>query len=98
MLLNVWEDRQRVRQKRSPVRLDTFSGNTPLQVFLNKVDSARRYNNWSDEDCLVQVKSVLREGAANILMQYGSANWTWLQLRSALESRFGSEGQAKRYR
>src|SRR5215470_9953887 len=31
-------------------------------------------------------------------MQHGSASWTWLQLRTALESRFGSEGQSQRYR
>src|SRR5215470_2258959 len=31
-------------------------------------------------------------------MQHGSASWTWLQLRTALESRFGSEGQSQWYR
>src|SRR5215470_8152021 len=93
------ESTPRQSSKRGPyIKLPTYYGSTPLQVFLNIADSCRTHNGWTEDDCLVFVKAALRERAAEILIAHGSNRWTWAQLRYELEQRFGSDDQAQRFR
>ena len=80
--------------------LDKFDGiNMPLETFLAKLENCSRYNGWTDVDKLAHLQANLTGGAAQCLWDVGVENSCSLpHLLTLLRGRFGSEGQAEKFR
>jgi hypothetical protein len=82
------------------VPLDKFDGtNMPLETYLAKLENCSRYNCWSEPDKLAHLQASLTGGAAQCLWDVGEEYSRSLpHLLALLKSRFGSEGQAEKFR
>jgi len=54
-------------ERRKQIKIGAYDGNTPLETFIAKFSNAADYNEWTDEDCLANMKACLTGGAANVL-------------------------------
>ena len=82
------------------LQLDKFDGtNMPLETFLAKLENCTRYNGWTVADKLAHLQANLTGGAAQCLWDVGVENSCSLpHLLTLLRGRFGSEGQAEKFR
>jgi len=80
--------------------LEKFDGtNMPLETFLAKLDNCTQYNGWGDNDKLAHLQASLAGGAAQCLWDVGETNrYSLSHLLALLKGRFGSEGQAEKFR
>ena len=54
------------KSKTGKIKLEHFDGNTPIEAYLIKFETAARHNGWSDEDKLSQMTCLLRGGCKPI--------------------------------
>jgi hypothetical protein len=82
------------------LQLEKFDGNNmPFETFLAKLENCSRYNGWTERDQLAHLQASLTHGAAQCLWDVGESHRDSLHhLLALLKSRFGSEGQAEKYR
>jgi hypothetical protein len=67
-------------------------------MFITQFDNAASNNKWSDDNKLAHLKNLLKGIAATVIWDIPSDNQTYQQLCNILRQRFGSAGQAEKYR
>ena len=95
-----FEDEVKSRRRRRPIsvrkrgdfiRLDRYDGSTSLEAFLAHFDNCARYNQWTYDDKLSQLKASLKGSAAEILLE-SERTMSYRELRNELRECFGTDG------
>ena len=95
-----FEDEVQSRRRRRPnsvrkrgdfIRLDRYDGSTSLEAFLAHFDNCARYNQWTYDDKLSQLKASLKGSAAEILLE-SERTMSYRELRNELRECFGTDG------
>jgi hypothetical protein len=97
------KDRGRHRSKsagpRHKMKPGRFDGTQSLETFLAQFATCAEYNRWSEKDKCAFLKCALSGGAAQLLWDAGNPEkLTYEQLKEKLEARYGSVGQAEKFR
>jgi hypothetical protein len=97
------KDRGRHRSKsagpRHKMKPGRFDGTQSLETFLAQFATCAEYNRWSEKDKCAFLKCALSGGAAQLLWDAGDPKkLTFEQLKEKLEARYGSVGQAEKFR
>ena len=83
-------------QKMKPGR---FDGSQSLETFLAQFNTCADYNSWTDKDRTAFLKCSLSGGAAQLLWDTGNPEAiNYAQLVERLKARYGSAGQAEKFR
>jgi hypothetical protein len=82
------------------LQLEKFDGNNmPFETFLAKLENCSHYNGWTERDQMAHLQASLTHGTAQCLWDVGESHRDSLHhLLALLISRFGSAGQAEKYR
>ena len=80
-----------VRKRGDFIRLDRYDGSTSLEAFLAHFDNCARYNQWTYNDKLSQLKASLKGSAAEILLE-SERTMSYRELRNELRECFGTDG------
>ena len=79
------------RRRGDFIRLDRYDGSTSLEAFLAHFDNCARYNQWTYNDKLSQLKAALKGSAAEILLE-SERIMSYRELRNELRECFGTDG------
>ena len=79
------------------VKLGTYDGNSCLETFLASLRNFATYFKWNEEDELFHLRASLKGAAGQLLWDLGS-DVTLAELIRLLRNRFGTSGQAERFR
>ena len=86
----------RHRSRGDFIRLDRYDGSTSLEAFLAHFDNCSRYNNWTYNDKISQLKAALTGSAAEILLE-SERNMSYRELRNELKECYGTDGCENQY-
>ena len=76
-----------------------YDGTKSLDTFLVQFETCARYNRWSNRDKCAFLKCSLTDGPAQLLWDTGDPNlMDYDQLLERLRARYGSTGQAEKFR
>jgi hypothetical protein len=76
-----------------------FDGSNWLETFLAQFRTSADYNKWSEADKCVYFKCALVGGPAQVLWDSDDPDkLTYVQLEERLRARYGSVGQAEKYK
>ena len=81
------------------LKLDKYDGQSSFETFMSKFYNCSQYNGWTEQDQLAHLRASLVQNAAQCLWDVSAQdNQSLDKLISLLKSRFGSEGQAEKFR
>jgi hypothetical protein len=84
---------------RQPMKPGRFDGTQSLETFLAQFRTCAEYNKWNDSDRCAYLKCALTGEPAQLLWDSGDPDkLTYLQLEGRLRARYGSSGQAEKYK
>ena len=87
------------RPKSSIMKPGKYDGTKSLDTFLVQFETCARYNRWSNRDKCAFLKCSLTDGPAQLLWDTGDPNlMDYDQLLERLRARYGSTGQAEKFR
>ena len=84
--------------KRGYLKVTSYDGTTPLDVFLCQFDNCCQYNKWRTQEKLAHLKGALTGNAAQILLGDQGKELDYSDLREELQKCFGVEGHQTQYR
>ena len=79
------------------IKLGSYSGDSPLETFLCKLDNCKEYYHWSERDVLCHLKASLDGDAGQVLWEIDQSA-TKDDIIRLLRNRFGNINQAERFR
>jgi len=79
------------------IKLETYSGSSPLETHLAKLENCADYYGWSERDRLCHLKASLEGHAGQVLWELGP-NSTEAEVTKLLRNRFGNVNQMERFR
>ena len=79
------------------IKLGQYTGSTPLETFLAKVDNCAEYYSWTEREKLHHLRASLDGAAGQVLWDAGSQT-SVKDIVRLLRNRFGSQHQAERFR
>jgi hypothetical protein len=86
------------RRVAATLKLGTYNGTTPLDMFLAKVNNCQEYYEWSEKDTVHHLRASLEGSAAQVLIDCGGVNVSLVSLINLLRTRFGDQNQTERFR
>ena len=84
------------RQRVHRIKVDSFDGNYPVEVFLAQFEDIAKYNNWTKKDMAAHIKAALKGGARNLLWE--STGATNDEVVDKLRRRYGSSELQEKFR
>jgi len=85
------------RRVAATIKLGSFNGSTPLEIFLAKLDNCKEYYEWSERDTVHHLRASLEGSAGQILLE-SSGQDSLEGIIGLLKTRFGNQNQAERFR
>jgi len=82
----------------SDAQTGAYNGTTLLDMFLAKVNNCREYYEWSEKDTVHHLSANLEGSAAQVLIDFDSADVSLESITSLLRTRFGDQNQTERFR
>ena len=86
------------RRVAATLKLGTYNGTTPLDMFLAKVNNCQEYYEWSEKDTVHHLRASLEGSAAQVLIDCAGVNVSLNAIINLLRTRFGDQNQTERFR
>ena len=80
------------------VKPKDFDGTTPVEAFLQQINTCAKYYCWSEEECSIHLCcATIGDAAALVWSQLDPDGLSYQQLQTLLRERYGSEKQEEKY-
>src|SRR6218665_345118 len=88
-----------LEKPRNYIKLESYSGQTPLLPFLRRFEVFSRQNQWSSSDRLNHLLCALKDGASQLIWESGADDiQSAEELIERLQNRYGTQDQQTLYR